>query len=172
MGYEGPVVVTHVESPSNFHVQFVEGRKLVQDMESSLHVPPPTVSFNPSEGDYCLALFHADHQYHRGCIRRIVDGQYHVLFIDYGNLEAVPCSDLAPIPSDICALSAQALPCTISDLDNTIPLTYELSIEFSRLVIDKEMTMVVKVREKERILTKVILNILLGYLLDSSSTSG
>ena len=150
MGYEGPVVVTHVESLSNFHVQFIKSRKLVQNMESSLHVPPPTVSFNPSEGDYCLALFHADHQYHRGCISRIVDGQYHVFFIDYGNSEVVPCSDLVPLPLDMCSLSAQALPCAMNDLDNTIPLTYEVSVEFSRLVLEKEVTMVVKVRERER----------------------
>ena len=167
------MIVTHVESLSNFHVQFVKGRKLVQNMESSLRVTPPTVSFNPSEGDYCLALFHADHQYHRGCISRIVDGQYHVFFIDYGNLEAVPLSDLVPLPLDMCTLSAQALPCGMSDLDNGITLTYELSVEFSRLVLEKEMTMVVKVRERERereILTKVTLNTLPGYCLHSSST--
>ena len=83
------VVVCHVNTPRLFHIQTKFGNKQVQNMESKFYIPEIQHGFQALKGDYCLALFHADHTYHRALIKDVFKDTYKIFFIDFGNTETV-----------------------------------------------------------------------------------
>lgn len=115
-------------------------------MEASFLVPqspPPMVGV--TEGEHCLALFHADHSYHRGHIISVLNDKCQIEFIDYGNTELLSLLYLTPLTDVSLSLPAQALPCSLAGAPEDIVWDFDSCIKFSRLVLEKEVKLVVKV---------------------------
>lgn len=50
-----------------------------------------------SPGQACIAQYHLDHHFYRGIIQEVKpNGEYEVLFIDYGNVETMKYNELRP----------------------------------------------------------------------------
>ena len=65
----------------------------------------------PRPGDMCVCLFDADGCFYRGkVLKRAGDGQFEVLYVDYGNTETVPPSHMRSIDPTLAALPPMATP--------------------------------------------------------------
>ena len=65
----------------------------------------------PRPGDSCVCLFDADGCFYRGkVLKRAGDGQFEVLYVDYGNTETVPASHIKSVDPSVAALPPMAQP--------------------------------------------------------------
>ena len=65
----------------------------------------------PRPGDMCACLFEADGCYYRGkVLKRSGDGQFEILYVDYGNTETVPATHMRSIDPALAALPPMAAP--------------------------------------------------------------
>jgi hypothetical protein len=65
----------------------------------------------PRNGDMCACLFDADGCYYRGkVLKRLGDGQFEILYVDYGNTETVPASHMRMIDPALAAVPPMATP--------------------------------------------------------------
>ena len=143
--YEGPAIVTQVDTPTQFHVHLSDNLQMLEQIES---VMPQTGShkFKPGVGKYCYALFKPDGKYHRGVIISVHQtNTCQVYYIDYGNTETVSVSDLVPLSEELRMFPALALPCSLYGLNEDKEWDYNLCVAFSNLVLDKEVILLVKV---------------------------
>ena len=143
--YEGPAIVTQVDTPTQFHVHLSDNLQMLEQIES---VMPQTGShkFKPGVGKYCHALFKPDGKYHRGVIISVDQiNTCQVYYIDYGNTETVSVSDLVPLSEELRMFPALALPCSLYGLNEDKEWDYNLCVAFSNLVLDKEVILLVKV---------------------------
>jgi staphylococcal nuclease domain-containing protein 1 len=65
----------------------------------------------PRSGDMYACLFDVDGCYYRGkVLKRLGDGQFEILYVDYGNTETVPSSHMKGIDPSLAALPPMATP--------------------------------------------------------------
>ncbi len=63
----------------------------------------------PRPGDMCCCLFDADGCFYRGkVLKRLADGQFEILYVDFGNTESVPASYMRSIDPSLAALPPMA----------------------------------------------------------------
>lgn len=119
------VVVTEVESCCHFWAQLADqGPKFdsfMEQLRSDLSANPPLVgAFKPSKGALCVAKF-SDGLWYRAKVEKVDGGNVHVLYIDFGNRESVPSTDVATLPAGYSSTPAQAkeyyLACVIPPTD-------------------------------------------------------
>ncbi|KAL5564736.1 hypothetical protein UlMin_027900 [Ulmus minor] len=119
------VVVTEVLGGGKFYVQTVGDQKVAsiqQQLASlSLQEAPVIGAFNPKKGDIVLAQFSADNSWNRAMIvngpRGAVESpkdRFDVFYIDYGNQEVVPYSQLRPIDPSVSATPGLAQLCSLA----------------------------------------------------------
>ena len=142
VGYTGCVVVKHVQTPLEFHIVLKEKLPLFEKIESCLPVTSLT-PFIPEPGNYCHALF--DMKYHRGLVQSIDPLACQVYYIDYGNTELVPFSNLLPLPNELCNEKPLAIPCRLYGIDINSKFDYSMNLEFYNLVHEKETVAIIKV---------------------------
>lgn len=118
-------------------------------MESKLVPSTPSSLYRPFPGDYCLALFHADHSYHRAYVEAFKEGKYRVFFVDFGNRTSLSVEDMRPLTYECISLPAQAVPCSLEGFVGK-EWSFEECMSFSSLVLEKKVAITVKVRERER----------------------
>ncbi|KAI7986641.1 Ribonuclease TUDOR 1 [Camellia lanceoleosa] len=113
------VTVTEVLGGGKFYVQVVGDQKVssIQQQLASLSIQEAPVigAFNPKKGDIVLAKFSADDSWNRAMIvnapRAAVESpkdKFEVFYIDYGNQEVVPYSDLCS--AQLCSLAHVKIP--------------------------------------------------------------
>ncbi len=108
--------------------------------------PPATTltPFIPEPGKYCHALF--DMKYHRGLVKSIIDTMTcQVYYIDYGNEEIVPFTNLLSLPNELSNEEPLAIPCRLFGVDHNYQFDYSTNLEFYNLVYEKDIIAVVKV---------------------------
>ncbi|XP_061186866.1 uncharacterized protein LOC133194990 [Saccostrea echinata] len=132
------VMLSHVESPSNFYVHLVSelSAKTIDHLHLSLNktmeqmsrkqLQKMSKSFQPSVGDLCCVLFSEDNQYYRGLVTKLemtsptkasgnktsgpeYVGKVHIFYIDFGNREVVPKRKLFPLPQQYADLPSLAV---------------------------------------------------------------
>lgn len=97
------VIVTEVTPELTFFAQSVENGPKLEAMMAKLHAdfqtnPPIAGTYTPKRGDLCAAKFSMDNQWYRAKVERVQGANATVLYIDYGNKETVPVSNLAALP--------------------------------------------------------------------------
>lgn len=104
------VVVTEIVDGSNFYVQIVGSEvEQLEELMKNLAVETSDQPYKPVIGELVKAQFTADDAWYRAKVTDITpQGEYDVLYIDYGNTETLPASRLRVLPAEHKDLPAQA----------------------------------------------------------------
>eukprot|EP00731_Ephydatia_muelleri_P018001 Em0011g41a len=150
-GEEVEVVVSSTDSPSSFFVQLVDACQAITDLCNQLQTEVATIQ--PSRlvdgtiGSLCLAIYSGDGLYYRAEIVAMNDKEAQVLFIDYGNRDAVPMETLLTLPLHYLDVPVQAIQCTLSDVISLDPngmWSDEVSDTFSNMISESVYVLVVE----------------------------
>ncbi|KAH1074755.1 hypothetical protein J1N35_027083 [Gossypium stocksii] len=121
------VVITEVLNGGKFYVQTVGDQRVssIQKQLASLNIQEAPVigAFNPKKGDVVLAQFSMDNSWNRALIVNAPRGgvqssndRFEVFYLDYGNQELVPYSQLRPIDASLSATPGLAQLCSLAFL--------------------------------------------------------
>lgn len=127
------VAVGDVRSGALFYIQ---RRGDIADIEERIAQKgvPPVGGFAPAVGALCLAQFSVDDRWYRArVVRKLAHDMFQVLFVDYGNEEALPPARLAALDADLAAAPAAAQPARLAWL--FVPtLEHDCGVEAAQLL--------------------------------------
>lgn len=117
------VYISHILSPSNFWVQNVTKETEMNELLDKLNSTDTTASASAScdqfvKGKYCVARYSLDERLYRSVILSVdmETKSATVLFIDYGNQECVPLSEIHEISPQFLSVPPFAHPCRLVGL--------------------------------------------------------
>lgn len=99
------VIITEITNEGHFYAQNIDQGARLESLMSRMHQefasnPPIVGAYVPRRGALCAARFSADDNWYRGKIEKVLDDKtVHILYVDYGNREAVHVSKLASLPA-------------------------------------------------------------------------
>ncbi|XP_025017951.1 tudor domain-containing protein 1-like [Tetranychus urticae] len=112
---EGKVIVSSVNSPSDFYVQpfagVAEGIMKVQAAQQELIDKGITSLPKLAPGMYCVARYSEDFYWYRAKIIDVTGGKVKVFYFDFGNIEIVDPSRIMPMAKSISEEKVQAVAC-------------------------------------------------------------
>ncbi|KAL9913282.1 tudor domain containing protein isoform 1-T2 [Glossina fuscipes fuscipes] len=127
MGVLQDAVVSHVNSPSDFYIQFAKDAIRLEDMVQTLNSLSMEKLINPEKHQLCAAKFGEDQILYRAKILEVSPSEEEndiascrVLFIDYGN-EALSC-DIKILPQDLLQLKPFAKHCQLENSHKLLEL--------------------------------------------------
>jgi hypothetical protein len=132
--------VVHISSPTHFWVQRLDIGILSQ-LNRLKTVKVKTFS-NIQSGAACLARFRDDEGYHRVVVMSVNSRMVKVRYVDYGNSAEVGLDQIYPLTPELGSQPALAVPCSL-----TREIPQHMLPEFSELVIDKTLSVTVKVNQ-------------------------
>ena len=140
-GTKAQVVVVHVETPELFYVVSLKGMqklaKISEAMQEFEYKPVDGVNI----GEFCVAKYSRDNCYGRVEVVKTKPNKALVLFVDYGNKQAVLVKDLYIIDTRFATLPKQAVCCCLDGV--SVPADGKWSDEdivyFKELVLNKSV---------------------------------
>lgn len=144
-GFSQPVKVSYVYSCNRFYVQLVskenELLKLMLDLQASCQNNEPMDPSNIKVGLPCCALFESDQQWYRSQVVEVLGDSIKVRYIDYGNEEVVPCSQLKIIDGEqLTVLRPQAIECCLNGYQN-MEEDLQRDSFLEELILERQFTM-------------------------------
>ncbi|XP_065179009.1 uncharacterized protein LOC135809564 isoform X1 [Sycon ciliatum] len=147
------VIVSHINSPSDFYVQQKKSTGLLEDLQDWIHYESGNPADRPAApeklhvGGFVLCHASADDNWYRAKVILRQGEQYSVQYVDFGNKEWRSSEHLRPLLREPQSeLPAQAIHCSLADIlpagDEWIKSDQD---ELDNLVQDKEL--LAKVRE-------------------------
>ncbi|KAJ3607210.1 hypothetical protein NHX12_026723 [Muraenolepis orangiensis] len=118
--------VVHAINPNNFSLRTEKRNSDFEDLMKQLSEHFSQVKLNeqvlenPELGTMCCAMYEHDMQFYRAVVKRKLDFEAEVLFIDFGNTAKVPYMQIKKVPEKFVSKAAFAFNCT---LHNVMPLT-------------------------------------------------
>jgi len=102
------VVVTEVVDGSRFFIQVIgtEAEQL-DELMKNLSVETSDEAYSPKVDELVKAQF-VDDAWYRAKVKKQVEGEYEVFYIDYGNTETIPSSRIRPLEPNFADLPPQA----------------------------------------------------------------
>ena len=113
------IMVTHVESPSHFYCNLVQSTDQLAAITKTIATKGVSASplLDPEVGMYCLARFSVDEMWYRARVISVGINQVTVQFVDYGNVDNVPVSDLKQLKSQqLQTAPIQAVKCGLAHM--------------------------------------------------------
>ena len=138
------VYVSTASTPANFWCQPAkcsnDDLPLLMDKIQDFYSSPKSSSqhrlVDPQIGRPCVAQFSDDKVWYRAEVTSFDDDVVNVCFVDYGNTETIPMSEIRPITAELVELPQQAVCCSLSGIEATGGDEYDKasSIRFQELV--------------------------------------
>ena len=145
--------VSHIESIDSFYCQPVEQSKglneLINEMQSLYNSGKANeLKMSSLKADQvCCARFSADAVWYRGMVKQVTTGQhYKVQFVDFGNSETVPASEIRELASEFMQLPICSVQCCLYGTkpgDKKPQFDNEAIIKFEELTFDKQLVALV-----------------------------
>jgi staphylococcal nuclease domain-containing protein 1 len=97
------IVVTEIVDATRFYIQISqpEAAQALEALMQKLAAPDESPAYKPKVGEIVKAQFTADDVWYRAEVTSIVDGQYEVNYIDYGNSETIPESRIRKLDASL-----------------------------------------------------------------------
>lgn len=112
------VILTHIDSPSEFYLQLANETESVAALQNDLQnaAPDLPVLDNPSAGVLCAAPYSVDQQWYRAQVLDADADITTVRFVDYGNTDVLSNSTTSVklLPPELLALEQHARRCSLS----------------------------------------------------------
>ncbi|XP_023213664.1 uncharacterized protein LOC111616493 [Centruroides sculpturatus] len=116
------VLISYVESPYKFWCQLLDDSEKLDEITNSI-----TTYYNELSDDsenltqfqintLCIAKYTVDNEWYRAVIKSCDADQAEVMFIDYGNSDIVPLSQIKVITEDLSNIPAQAVECSLHEI--------------------------------------------------------
>ena len=135
--------MVHVVSLTHFYVQRYNQQLLTQ-LEQLKAVNSKKVS-KVAPGTAYLASFHGDEAYHRVVVLdELACDKVKVHYMDFGNCLDLSIDELHPLPAELSHTPPLAIPCSL--VGEVREYTEDILQRFSELVVDKLLSITVKVR--------------------------
>ncbi|XP_055320902.1 maternal protein tudor isoform X2 [Sitodiplosis mosellana] len=136
-----PVYVSYIENgPNEFYIQLKSQEHVLDRLSSDLSSAPRVqlMSKMPINmtciGMACIARFSEDQSLYRAVIHKVHTNGCRVIFVDFGNSELVPLSELYEIPSHFLEHKTFAMPFELHGCKELGPIDDHLKKSFSDLV--------------------------------------
>ncbi|KAF5277757.1 hypothetical protein FQR65_LT03737 [Abscondita terminalis] len=141
-GTESYIYVSYVsDGPCQFSVQLQKlEESLARLMRELNRMPLHPLEEDPLPGTVCVAKCIEDDHICRAVVTSMVDGQYKVFYVDFGNTEVVPITNLYQIPFKYVILKVMAMRYALAGLERS-SVTLEMKCAFKEFVSDKLLRM-------------------------------
>ncbi|NXG65274.1 TDR15 protein, partial [Hemiprocne comata] len=112
--------VVYVINPSDFWIQTCEYQNEFQALMKNIADvyngcgADEMVLKNPEPGSLCCARYSKDMLYYRGVVTEVLNVNTSVYFLDLGNTDTIPCSDVKTLLPEFSGLPALAVSCTLA----------------------------------------------------------
>ncbi|XP_010000711.1 PREDICTED: tudor domain-containing protein 15-like [Chaetura pelagica] len=112
--------VVYVINPSNFWIQTCEYQKEFQALMKNITAvydgcgADEMVLKNPEPGSLCCARYSKDMLYYRGVVTEVLNVKTTVYFLDLGNTDTIPVSDVKKLLPEFSGIPALAVCCTLA----------------------------------------------------------
>ena len=124
---------------------YIQDNEITMDLVRLAQLTPATTDLVVAQqlavDDMVLAKFSGDEEIYRGKIIRIEDTLVNVFFIDYGNSDSVPKTDVYEIQNVQKSFPCYALPCC---LDCDLPVSEVTTEKLTEALEDKDLEVLIK----------------------------
>ncbi|KAJ8954517.1 hypothetical protein NQ318_000749 [Aromia moschata] len=111
------VLISHVDSPTEFYLQLIESQNAIRDLQSNLQeqVLEMPILENPVAGALCAALYSGNQLWYRAEVLDADDDITTVRFIDYGNTDVIDnkTTQTRTLPPNLLSLAVYASRCSL-----------------------------------------------------------
>ncbi|KAK7099992.1 fap1 adhesin-like [Littorina saxatilis] len=131
-------IISHVDSDGIFYLQLTSeddtrealSEKLQDECES-----PESKVVPPSVGLACCGKFSEDEGWYRAVVEKVDGDSVKVRFVDFGNTDTIPVSDLREISAESLSSAPLAYKCVLEDSDGDV-----VSSKLEELIADQTLT--------------------------------
>ncbi|XP_019638854.1 PREDICTED: uncharacterized protein LOC109480923 isoform X1 [Branchiostoma belcheri] len=147
-GTKERIYMSHIISPHQFWVQLHSYKYDITELMEGILAhkyemdKPASLLRDIQTGTICAALGSDDpsNVYYRGIVKSIMDDNTaDVYFVDYGDSQKIPRSNIKYLPPEFAVLPMQAIECTLKDIQPNPEWTDEVRNYFEMVTLDKEL---------------------------------